>query len=303
MAGSAFSTLVGIVIAALPAHRDNVRPAAEPLVVDVQWLAAHQRDANLILLHVGDKAEYDKEHIPGARYIQMQDVSTPRAEGALSLEFPAVTTLREKLAALGISDESRIVVYYGNDWVSPATRIVHTLNYVGLGDRVSLLNGGMAAWKKAGNTVTDVAPTVKQGNLSAKPTVDVTVTADWVKANMGKPGVRIIDARARNFYDGTMAGGDRPGHIQSAVSVPFTELTDDLLNVKSREQLEALFKSAGVGPNDTLVVYCHIGQQGTAIVFAGRLLGRNIRLYDGSYQDWDKRADYPVENPAAKKGL
>ena len=63
------------------------------------------------------------------------------------LEMPEPDSLRARLETLGISDESRVIVYYGNDWVSPATRVVFTLDYAGLGDSSALLDGGMQAWK------------------------------------------------------------------------------------------------------------------------------------------------------------
>ena len=53
-------------------------------------------------------------------------------------------------------------------------------------------------------------------------------------------------------------------------------------------------------PNDTVIGYCHIGQQTTAMLFAARTLGHPVLLYDGSFQDWSRHADFPVENPTEK---
>ena len=94
----------------------------------------------------------------------------------------------------------------------------------------------------------------------------------------------------------------RAGHIAGARSVPFTEIADDRNIFKSANDLAALFKAAGVQPGDTVVGYCHIGQQATGMLFAARSLGYPVLLYDGSFEDWSRRTDFPVETPSDKKG-
>jgi thiosulfate/3-mercaptopyruvate sulfurtransferase len=279
----------------------------EPMIVSVDWLAQHYRDANVVLLQVGAREEYDKEHIPGARFIELKDISTPHEmnnKASLMLEFPKPEELRASFARLGISDNSHVVVYYGSDWVTPTTRVVHTLNYIGLGDQTSLLNGGMGAWKKAGRPVTADAPVVKQGRLSARATRDVTVTADWVREHLHSKGIQIVDGRSRNFYDGKGQGGVRQGHIAGAVSLSFEEIAGDDMMIYDKATLEKKFAAAGIAPGDTIIAYCHIGQQATAVVFASRLLGRTVKLYDGSFTEWETlpAAEYPVETSSAKSG-
>ena len=274
-------------------------PRAE-LVVTPAWLAQHLKDPDLVLLHVGDKAEYEKAHIAGARYVTQRDValSSMDHEKGLMLEVPPADSLRDRLAALGISDKSRVVVYYGNDWVSPSTRILFTLDHAGLGDRSALLDGGMVAWKEAGLPVTTEVPAPRTGQLSALKVKARVVGIDYVKANLGRPGFHLVDGRAAVFYDGIEEGNNRKGHIPGARNIPFTEIADEKNRIRSAAELTKLFADAGIGAKDTVVAYCHIGQQATAVLFAARSLGHPVLLFDGSFQEWGRRTDLPVENPA-----
>jgi thiosulfate/3-mercaptopyruvate sulfurtransferase len=297
--------LRSLLLACAIGYTAAAQPADGSLLVSSGWLASHLRDPNLVLLHVGDRAEYDAKHIAGARYVGLDQISVSDRSGTgLTLELPPADKLQSALAGLGISNDSRIVVYYGNDRVSPTTRVIFTLDYAGLGDRVSLLDGGMPAWVRDGHEVTDVVPPARTGTLAVLKTKPLVASADFVRDRIGKSGVSIIDGRATSLYDGiqTGGGGARPhktGHITGAKSVPFSEITDAQLRVKSKSDLAALFSKAGVQPSDTIVAYCHIGQQATAVIFAARLLGHPVVLYDGSFEDWSFR-NYSVENPAAK---
>jgi thiosulfate/3-mercaptopyruvate sulfurtransferase len=289
---------IAAMLAAMPVTgAATTAPAAAPaaprdaMLVSPAWLARNLKDPNLVLLHVGSQEGY-KTHIPGARLVSLDDIAV-MTDGR-HLEMPAPADLRARLARLGISNGSRIIVYYGQDWVSPATRVVFTLAAAGLGSRVSLLDGGMAAWQRAGNKLTDAIPAARAGKLSPLRMQPGVVDAAFVRAHAGKPGYALIDARAAVFYDGVQTGGGgnerhKTGHIPGARNLPFTELTGTDLVVKPGPALAAAFRNAGVKPGNTVIVYCHIGQQGTAIVWAARSLGYKALLYDGSFQDWSLR--------------
>lgn len=300
-----------VVISALIPVRARAQDSAEraKILVTTDWLAKHLNDRNLVLLHVGEEAEYNKEHLPGARFVRLDDIadSDHDTPGALMLQVPPADKLREKLAAIGISDDSRVIVYYGNDWVTPSTRVIFTLDYAGLGNQSSLLDGGMQAWKKEGRALTAAPTEIRQGTLSALKVKPIVVNAEWVKSNIGKSGISVVDGRSSSFYDGIQTGGGmhgskhKTGHIAGARSVPFTEITDASLKLKSPAELAAIFTKAGVKPGDTVVGYCHIGQQATGMLFAARSLGHKVLLYDGSFEDWSAHEGYPVETGAAKQ--
>ncbi|MEO8505963.1 MAG: rhodanese-like domain-containing protein, partial [Acidobacteriota bacterium] len=203
------------------------------------------------------------------------------------------------------SDDSRIVVYYGQDWISPTTRVIFTLDYAGLGKVSSLLDGGMEAWVRDGHAVTEAVAAPKTGKLSALTLRPLVVDAKYVFEHLKTPHVAIVDGRSASFYDGVDTGQShdqvhRTGHIAGAHNVPFDSIVDEHSMLRSPEELAALFTKAGVQPDDTVIGYCHLGQQATAMLFAARSLGHPVMLYDGSFEDWSRHADYPVDNPAAK---
>lgn len=291
------------VLAATPALAAGAR---DKLVVSPAWLAQHLNDKDLVVLQVGDKASYDAGHIPGARLVNLPDLAAPPAgPDALTLEMPDAASLHDKLQALGISDNSKVVVYYGKDMIQSATRVVFTLDYAGLGDRTVLLDGGINAWAKAGQATSTDVPVAKVGNLAALKIKPIIVDADFVKSHIGAKGYSIVDARAPEFYSGARAGGSaakpqKAGHIASAKSIPFSSVTTGSeLQLAPEADLEAKFAAAGIKPGDTVIAYCHVGQQATAAIFAARQLGYDVRLYDGSFEDWFRK-DGPVETAPAK---
>jgi thiosulfate/3-mercaptopyruvate sulfurtransferase len=292
-----FSFLVCIAFAAA-AGAANLR---SELVIDAASLAKRLDEPNLVLLHVGDKDEYDAGHLPGARYVSLDDVSvSEHTREGLMLELPAAEDLRERLQKLGISDDSQIVVYYGGEWISPTTRIVFTLQYAGLGERTLLLDGGMPEWVRQGRALSTEVPLARSGRLATLRTQPLIADAAEVRAKLAAPGVAIVDARTPEFYAGSQTGGahghvHRSGHIKGARSIPFTSLADEQLRLRSQAELRAIFDQAGIQPGDTIIGYCHIGQQATAMLFAARLLGHPIRLYDGSFEDWSRSDDNPFE--------
>ncbi len=222
----------------------------------------------------------------------------------LMLEMLPPDTLRLRLQALGVSDGSRVVIYFMNNWISPATRALYTLAYAGLGRSASFLDGGLAAWQRDGRPVaTGPAAPPHPGVITAKYQPSLVVSAAWVQAHIGRPGIALIDARRLTYYDGSSKDdGPRPGHIPGARSLPYEALWTTNDYMLSADSLAARFRAAGVQPGDTVVAYCHIGQRATAVLLAARTLGYPVRLYDGSFQEWGRRTDLPVDNPATASG-
>ncbi len=299
-----FLVLIAFSIFITPSASNAQTKVRDSMIVSTEWLAQHLKDDGLVLLQVGDKKEYDAAHIQGAQYIQTSDISTPRGQG-LILELPSVDQLKVTFEKLGVTDKSRIVVYFSKDWVTPTSRVYFTLDYLGLGDRASILDGGLPAWVAEKRAVTTEVTQPKAGAFTPHPNAKLVVDAAWVSSNLNKAGVAILDARDAKFYTGESAGNmPRAGHIPSAKSIPFSTLVEDANNkFKNAETLRALFNSAGVKPKDSIATYCHIGQQASLLYFVARYLGYDAHLYDGSFQDWSNRSELPVEKTEATNAV
>ena len=275
--------------------------------IDSTWLITPDRLAALIgsrapivLLHIGDKAEYDAEHIPGAQFISLQDVSDPDAK--LRLQMASVDRLRAAFQSRGIGDNTRVVLYMGKDFVTPTARVFVALDYLGLSDRVSILDGGMPAWKATGHRVTAETKPATPGHLTVHPRTDVIVTSDWINDHLADAHVKVLDARTPDFYTGERAGSfPRPGHIAGAGNVPFDTLTDaTTLTFKDLAALRQQLENAGAKPGAEVVTYCHIGQQASALYFVAKLLGYHVHLYDGSFEEWSANPSLPVTRGGGK---
>src|SRR5437868_13249108 len=149
------AAIAALVAAPLAAATQPPVTARDRLVVSAAWLAQHVNDPDLVLLHVGAKPTYDVGHIPHARYVNWRDsLTTGDGSGTtLTLEMLPTSVLHDRLAALGISDRSHVVVYQSDDQWTQSTRVMLTLDYAGLAN-VSWLDGGQKAWTKGGQSVT-----------------------------------------------------------------------------------------------------------------------------------------------------
>jgi len=262
--------------------------SAEPLLVNVEWLAQHLNDPKIVVLHVEGERAFPTAHIPGAHLISEDDVAKPHnmAKGELMLELPPAEELRATFQARGVSDDSRVIVYAGKDTAAQsATRIVLTLDYLGLGERTSLLNGGLAAWQRAGKPVAKGAADARQGRLAAVPTKPVIVDAEFVNSLGQRTGYKLVDARAPVYYKGIESTFGKSGHIPGAISIPFSSMVD-ALQLIDRDHVATVFHDAGITADDKIVVYCHVGQQATLVALGARLLGHQVVMYDGAFQDW-----------------
>jgi thiosulfate/3-mercaptopyruvate sulfurtransferase len=213
------------------------------------------------------------------------------------MEMPPADSLRALLESLGVGDRSRVVLYAPSAWTSQVARAFVTLDWLGLGDRTSVLDGGLGAWKAAGGALETTARAVARGRLTAARPREVVVDDAWMRAHLADPRLTVLDARAPSFYTGAEQGRSaaRAGHIPGARNLFYTALIDSATRrFRTADEARALLTQAGVPLDRPLVVYCHIGQTASVAYLQARRLGLPVKLYDASFQGWSRDPSWPV---------
>jgi thiosulfate/3-mercaptopyruvate sulfurtransferase len=265
------------------------------LLVSTDWLAKHLNDPGTVILEIGEKPA--EMHIPQAQYLDYMDTHYMKSPDGLSLELLPMPELAKNFEKLGVTNNSRIILYWtAVERASYTTRVFWTLDAMGLGSQTSILDGGLPVWKSEGRKLTAETRNASPGKLTPCPQNDVVTDAAYIRANLNHAGVHIVDARLPEYFSGERHGnGKVDGHIPGATNITFSTLVGADGKFKTPDALMAMFHDAGVKTGDRVVSYCHIGQQATVVYFIARYLGYDARLYDGSWEDWGAHSENPVE--------
>jgi thiosulfate/3-mercaptopyruvate sulfurtransferase len=264
----------------------------DSMLVTAEWLMAHLTDSNVVVLHAErNRAAYDSAHIPVARFADFAAYTTKR--DLVTNELPTLEQLAPWVQSLALRPQMRIVIY---GETVPAARLYFTLEYLALSGRAAILDGGLAAWRAAGGEVATAAPEVVKGEFAPRFVWrELVVDADQLKSRLGDSTTTLLDARSPDEFKGYKAAeGVWPGHIPGAVSMDWTTLLENG-KFKSPTVLRGMFDRAGVGASDDLIVYCQSGARSSVSWFVAKYLGFRPRMYDGSMEEWGRRADLPVE--------
>ncbi|MCF6289200.1 MAG: sulfurtransferase [Proteobacteria bacterium] len=270
----------------------NDEKQLEPLV-DVHWLKQHLNDSNLVILDTSviisfneqgqfsfrsGKDAYDDSHIPHAIFADLLG-ELSATDTDLRFIMPSPQQFQKAISDLGVSNDSRVVIYSTKPDQSWAQRLWWMLKWAGH-DKIAILDGGFNAWLEAGFPVSNkpVNPVKAQFKLNLKN--EIIADRNEVYKAINDKNITIIDTLPEAHYTGAFSMYARPGHIKSAINIPTGKLVTDSGHYKNIDELKILFKSK---QENRIITYCGSGVAASSTAFTLHKLGyKDVAVYMGS---------------------
>lgn len=274
-------------------------------LISVADLARHLSDPGLVVFDcrhdlvnktIGAES-YAKSHIPGARFASVDnDLAGPLTGRNGRHPLPDRDTFIAWLGRMGVTETTQVVGYDSGGGMYGA-RLWWMLRYWLGHEKVAVLNGGWDAWAKTGHPVTAAVPTPTPARYTAR-SQGGAVDVNHVLAHLGKPDMRVIDARAADRFRGQNETIDPVGgHIPGALNRFFRDNLDAAGYFKSPEELRAAFEPLVKDiPLSQVVHSCGSGVSACHNLIAMEIAGLSgTRLYPGSWSEWCADRSRPIE--------
>ena len=260
-------------------------------LVSTEWLAQHLGEPDLVVVDStwfmpssgrSGRDEYLAAHIPGARFLDIDEVAD-RTNPAPHM-LPTAAEFAGAMERIGVGSGDRIVAY-DNSPTRNAARGWFMFRHFGAG-QAAILDGGFQKWIAEGRPTESGEPAPRRATFDAVER-DEVVTKQQLLAGHDLPWV---DARGKARFEGSEAdprAGVAAGHAPGSRNLPFGSLYREDGTFKPVEELKRLFAEAGIDPTKPFVASCGSGVTANSLIFAAHLIGNDdTRLYDGSWSEW-----------------
>ena len=277
--------------------------APSDFLVTTDWLEKNLNNPKLRLIEVSvDTGVYERGHIQGAVNFKWHtDLVDPVKRDIASKE-----NFEKLLRQAGVNNDSTIVIYGdSNNWFAAWGAWVFDVYGV---KNVKLLDGGRKKWEAEKRPLTPIATKVAAGNIKVSDANNALRARliDVVAIANKKSDTALVDIRSPDEFTGKIfapAGVQetaiRAGHIPGAVNVPWGQAVAEDGTFKSPEELKKVYAAVGIDGKKPIITYCRIGERSSHTWFAlSKILGYNVRNYDGSWTEYGNSVGNPVINTA-----
>ncbi len=277
--------------------------APSDFLVTTDWLEKNLNNPKLRLIEVSvDTGVYERGHIQGAVNFKWHtDLVDPVKRDIASKE-----NFEKLLRQAGVNNDSTIVIYGdSNNWFAAWGAWVFDVYGV---KNVKLLDGGRKKWEAEKRPLTPLATQVSAGNIKVSDANNALRARliDVVAIANKKSDTALVDIRSPDEFTGKIfapAGVQetaiRAGHIPGAVNVPWGQAVAEDGTFKSPEELRKVYAAVGIDGKKPIITYCRIGERSSHTWFAlSKILGYNVRNYDGSWTEYGNSVGNPVINTA-----
>ena len=277
--------------------------APSNFLVSTDWLEKNLNNPKLRLIEVSvDTGVYERGHIQGAVNFKWHtDLVDPVKRDIASKE-----NFEKLLQQAGVNNDSTIIIYGdSNNWFAAWGAWVFDIYGV---KNVKLLDGGRKKWEAEKRPVTPLVTKVATGNIKVSDANNAlrAKLSDVVAVANKKSDTALIDIRSNDEFTGKIfapAGVQetaiRAGHIPGAVNVPWGQAVAEDGTFKSAEELKKVYAAVGIDGKKPIITYCRIGERSSHTWFAlSKILGYNVKNYDGSWTEYGNSVGNPVINTA-----